>query len=294
MQPTAYSQPISPRPAQWIEIVRHRTAQVLRLLFLFLVSLLILAPLVWTVSTSLRSPAESFSVPPQWIPVHPVWSNYQAVFQTIPFGVQVFNSLTVCLGIVAGQLVTASLAGYAFGRLEFPGKNIFFWLILSTMMIPLQATMIPVFVLISKLRLADSLASLILPAFPTAFGTFLLRQYYLTIPKELEEAALLDGASQFQIFTKIYLPLIKPALAVLGVLAFNYHWNEFFRPLIFLSSTDKFTLPLGLVDLQGYMRTGSISVVLAGVVLSLIPVLIIFLVGQRYLIEGIVRGALKG
>lgn len=215
---TTYPELVGSRWELRIQRLRYRIAYALRLLLLFLVSVLILAPLVWTVSTSLRTPAESFRVPPQWIPLHPDWSNYWAVFQTIPFERQVLNSLIVSLGIVIGQLATASLAGYAFARLEFPGKNILFWLVLSTMMIPLQATMIPVFVLISKLRLADSLASLILPALPTAFGTFLLRQYFLSIPKELEEAALLDGASQVQIFSRIYLPLIKPALAVLGVL----------------------------------------------------------------------------
>jgi multiple sugar transport system permease protein len=162
------------------------------------------------------------------------------------------------------------------------------------MMIPLQATIIPVFVLISKLGLADTRSSLILPALGTAFGTFLMRQYFLRIPKEFEEAALLDGASQWRIFWSIYLPLAKSGLAVLAVLAFNGYWNEFLRPLIFLKTISKFTLPLGLVNLQGYMGTGSISVVLAGVIVSLLPVLVVYLIGQRYLVEGIMMGGLKG
>ena len=135
--------------------------------------------------------------------------------------------------------------------------------------------------------------SLILPAAPTAFGTFLLRQYYLTIPIELEESALIDGASQWQLFRRIYLPLVKPGLAVLAILSFNFHWNEFFRPLIFLQH-ENYPITIGIFQLQGYMMTGSISVVLAGVVISLVPVIIIFLFGQRYLIEGIMRGAIKG
>jgi multiple sugar transport system permease protein len=195
---------------------------------------------------------------------------------------------------VLGQLVTASLAGYAFAHLAFPGKNILFYLILATIMIPLQATIIPVFILISHLGLSDTLFSLILPALPTAFGTFLLRQYFLGIPKEYEESALIDGANQWQIFFRVYFPLATPGLAILAVLTFNYHWNEFFRPLIFLNTKERFTIPLGLFDLQGYMMTGSISVVLAGIVLSLIPVIIIYIFGQRYLIEGIMAGGLKG
>ena len=193
-----------------------------------------------------------------------------------------------------GQLVTASLAGYAFARLEFPGKNVLFWLVMATLMIPLQATIIPVFVLISRLGLSDTLASLILPALPTAFGTFLLRQYFMQIPKDFEEVALMDGANQFYIFLRVYLPLVAPGLAVLAVLAFNGTWNEFYRPLVFLVSDTNFTIPLGLNDLKGYMMTGSISVVLAGVTLSLIPVVIVYLFGQRYLMEGIMMGGLKG
>jgi multiple sugar transport system permease protein len=274
--------------------LRYRFGDLLRLFLLFAISVLMLAPLVFAVSTSLRTPAESFTLPPEWISLSPDWGNYRAVFTTIPFEKYILNSVVVTLAIVVGQLCTAALAGYAFARLDFPGRGILFWLVLATLMIPLQATIIPVFVLISELGLADTRASLILPALPTAFGTFLMRQYFLRIPKEFEEAAVLDGASQWKIFYSIYLPLAKGGLAVLAVLTFNAHWNEFLRPLIFLKSIDKFTLPLGLVNLQGYLGTGSISVVLAGVVVSLLPVLAVYLVGQRYLVEGIMMGGLKG
>ncbi len=142
--------------------------------------------------------------------------------------------------------------------------------------------------------LNDTLAALILPSLPTAFGTFLLRQYFMSVPKDFEEAALMDGAGQFQIFSRIYLPLVAPGLAVLAVLVFNWHWNEFFRPLVFLLSRENFTIPLGLNVLKGYMMTGSISVVLAGVVMSLIPVMAVYVFGQRYLIEGIMMGGVKG
>lgn len=278
------------RPYSW----RHTAWAWLSLVPLVIFSLLVLAPVVWALATSLRTPAESFTLPPQWIPVHPDWSNYSAVFSQIPYGQYVLNSAIVCAGVVAGQLLTAALAGYAFARLPFPGKGILFWLILATLMIPLQATIIPVFVLITKLHLQDTLSSLILPALPTAFGTFLMRQYFMGISNELEEAAVIDGANQWEVFWRIYLPLGLPGLAILAMLTFNGTWNDFFRPLIFLTSQHNFTVPLGVVTLFGYMGTGSVSVVLAGVILSLAIVLVAYIFGQRYLIEGITVGSVKG
>jgi multiple sugar transport system permease protein len=278
----------------WIDQNRYLISKRAILILITIFSLLFLSPLLWTIATSLRIPAESFSLPPKWIPTNPRWENYNDVFTTAPFGSYILNSILVTTGCVVGQLCTATLAGYAFARLKFPGREVFFWLILATMMIPLQATIIPVFVLISKMGLADNLWALILPALPAPFGVFLLRQYFTIIPIELEEAAVIDGANPLQIFWKIHLPLAKTGMAVQGMLSFNYFWNEFFRPLIFLTNRENFTLPIGLVDLRGYFSTGSISVVLAGVVLSLIPVLIIFVFGQRYLIEGIMRSGLKG
>ncbi len=261
---------------------------------LVIASVIFIAPILWTVTSSLRAPVSSFTLPPQWFPTHPDWSNYAVIFTSVPYGTYVLNSAIVAIGIVAGQLFTASLAGYAFARLPFPGKTMLFWLIMATLMIPLQATIIPVFVLISKMGLNDTLASLILPALPSAFGTFLMRQYFMGLPNELEEAAVIDGASALRVFWNIYLPLGLPGLAILAILTFNGSWNEFFRPLIFLTSQHNFTVPLGLVTLYGYMATGSISVVLAGVVLSVLIVLTVYLFGQRYLIEGLTMGGLKG
>jgi multiple sugar transport system permease protein len=274
--------------------ISSRIGTVIRFGLLGVAAILMLAPIVYAVSTSLRSPTQSFTLPPQWIPLNPDWTSYRAVFETIPFWTYIANSTIVTGAIVIGQIATSALAGYAFARLDFPGREVLFWLVLATLMIPLQATIIPVFVLIKELGLSDTRMSLILPALSSAFGAFLMRQYFRRIPNDFEEAALLEGASQWQIFWSIYLPLAKPGLAVLAVLTFNSHWNEFLRPLIFLQSNENFTLPLGLVNLQGYLGTGSISVVLAGVVVSLLPVLIIYLIGQKYLVEGIVMGGLKG
>lgn len=275
-------------------VLLHRLGFLVKVLLLLGMAVIMLAPIVYALVTSLRTPVESFTLPPRWIPTNPVWTNYNAVFTTIPFEKYIINSSVITLAIVAGQLATSAFAGYAFARLKFPGREIFFWIILATLMIPLQATIIPVFVLIKEMGLSDTRASLILPALSSAFGAFLLRQYFLRIPNDFEEAALLEGANQWEIFWSIYLPLAKPGLAVLAILTFNVYWNEFLRPLIFLQSIDKFTLPLGLVNLQGYLGTGSISVVLAGVIVSLLPVLIVYLFGQRYLVEGIMMGGLKG
>lgn len=275
------------------QIISHQLGRWIPLFILAVMSVVILAPIMWTISTSLRAGVDSFTVPPKWLPTDLAVENYVKVFETVPFARQILNSAIITWGTVLGQLATAALAGYAFARLEFKGRDLLFWVVLATMMIPIQATVIPVFILIRNLGLYDTYWSLILPAMPTAFGTFLLRQYYLTIPVELEESALIDGSNQWQLFRLIYLPLVKPGLAVLAILSFNFHWNEFFRPLIFLQH-ENYPITIGIFQLQGYMMTGSISVVLAGVVVSLVPVIIIFLFGQRYLIEGIMRGAIKG
>jgi len=265
------------------------------LAFLFLIAILTLMPFVWVISTSLRTPVESFTVPPEWIPVDMDFSNYAEVFERIPFWNQMANSFIITITVVFGQIITASLAGYAFARLRFPGRDILFWLVLATMMIPGQATIIPVFILISRgLGINDTLWALILPSLWTAFGIFLLRQYFLQIPGDFEEAAMIDGANQWQIFQKIYFPLASPGLAILAVLTFNAKWNDYFTPLVFMNTKNRFPITLGIVDLKGYMATGSISVVLAGIVMSTIPVVIIYIFGQRYLIEGLMMGGIKG
>jgi len=261
---------------------------------LVLLALLWLAPIVWTISTSLRTPAQSFSLPPQWLPTDLAIGNYAQVFVSVPFAEILTNSAKVTIAIVLGQLVTSALAGYAFARLRFPGKNLLFILLMASLMVPGQATIIPVFLLIKWFGLADTLWSLILPAWVSAFGVFFMRQAFMGIPQDLVDAGKIDGADQWHIFSRIFLPLSTGPMAVLAILSFNTFWNEFFRPLIFLSSQNNFTLPIGLVTLQGYLGTGSLSVVLAGVVISMTPVLLIFVFAQRYVIEGIARTGVKG
>ncbi|MEE1620080.1 carbohydrate ABC transporter permease [Zafaria sp. Z1313] len=264
-----------------------------RTALLVLAAVLTLGPVMWTLSTSLRTPAESFDLPPQFLPLDPDFSSYAEVFRQIDMVRLVLNSALVTGLIAAGQMMTAAMAGYAFARLSFRGKGALFSIVLATMMVPVQVTIVPVFMLIRGMGLSDTLLALIIPAIPTAFGTFLMRQYFMGVPAELAEAAQIDGASPWRTFWSVYLPLATPGMAIVGILAFNFHWNEFFRPLILTISEENFTLPLGLVSLQGNMGTGSISVVLAGVVLSMLPALVVFLFGQRSLREGLTAGVGK-
>jgi multiple sugar transport system permease protein len=269
----------------------RKIGSIVGLVVLILAAVVALGPLLWTVTTSLRSPAGAFTNPPQWLPLHPDFSNYSAVFNQIPIGQFFVNSVIVTVLIVAGQTITCSLSGYAFALIRFPGKNVIFTIFLATMMVPMQTIIIPVFIIIRTLGLSDTLMSLILPALGSAFGTFLMRQYFMQMPRELGEAARVDGASQFQVFSKVYARMAAPAVATLAILNFSGFWAEFYRPLIFLQSQSNFTLPLGLVGLKGNLGTGSISVVLAGVVLAMIPSVLLFIVAQRYFIEGITAGS---
>ena len=270
-----------------------KSGTAVRILALLVAAALTLGPVLWTLSTSLRSPSESFNLPPQFLPVNPDFSSYVQVFQQVNMVLLVVNSALVTLLIAVGQMATAALAGYAFARLSFKGKNALFSVVLATMMVPVQVTIVPVFMLIRGMGLSDTLLALILPAIPTAFGTFLMRQYFLGLPNDFAEAASLDGASPWRTFRSVYAPLAVPGMAIVGILAFNFHWNEFFRPLILTISQENYTLPLGLVTLQGNLGTGSISVVLAGVILSMIPAQVVFIFGQRTLREGLTAGASK-
>ena len=252
-----------------------------------LAALLTLGPVVWTLITAL-SPTDSVT---QEVTVG--FGAFADVFTKIPLWLYAWNSALVVMLVAAGQMLSAAMAGYVFAKFEFRSKKLLFALILATMMVPLQVTIVPVFMLGRGMGLADTLLALIVPALPTAFGTFLMRQYFMGIPTELGEAAQLDGAGPWRTFFGVYLPLATPGLAIVGILAFNYHWNEFFRPLIMTISDQNFTLPLGLVTLQGNLGTGSISTVLAGVILSMIPALLVFFFGQKPLREGLTAGVGK-
>ena len=277
------------RPSRWRRVAFDWSINLL----LLAGGVLMLVPFVWAFSTSFRLGRESFTLPPQWFPTDWRTSNYEEVLDALPFFRFVFNSFKVAALITLIQIVTCSTAAFAFARLRFRGRDALFFLFLSSLMVPQYVTIIPIFVIIRRLDLLDSHWALILPSAFSAFGIFLLRQYFLTVPRDLEDAARIDGAGFFEIYWRIMMPLVAPALVTLTIFSFNYHWNEFFRPLIFLSSWEQMTLPLGLTILRGYLGTGNTAAVMAGVTMALAPILLVFLLFQRYLIEGITLTGLK-
>jgi len=260
---------------------------------LLIVAAFMFAPFMWIISTSLRLPKDSFNLPPDLFPTSFNIANYTEVFERVPFLDFIMNSLKISLLIVIGHIVISSMAAYAFSRIRFPGRDFIFMLFLAGLMIPSQVTIIPQFIFMSKLGLVDTHAALILPALINPFGIFLIRQTMMTISPSYDEAAYMDGASRMRVFAQVVLPMAFPAVAVTSVMTFIGHWNEFFRPLIFLNTFEKMTLPVGMTVLNGLFGNGSLSTILAGVTLSLIAPLLFYVFGQKYLIEGIAGGGLK-
>ncbi len=263
-------------------------------LFLLVIAGIIAGPFLWGISTAFKDQTAIYAVPPIWIPSPAVVDNFVTAWTMVPLGMFFLNSLKVAGIITIGQLVTCSLAAYAFARLRFPGRDLLFGLYLSSLMVPSQVTIIPLYIVMRHLGLIDNHASLILPALTSAFGIFFLRQFFLTIPRELEEAAIVDGAGLLRVLWVIILPLSRPALAALAIFTFNFFWNDFFTALIFLDSPANLTLPVGLAYLSGQYGGTSQAVILAGVCLAVLPVLVVFLIGQRYIVEGITLTGLKG
>ncbi|MCP3793995.1 MULTISPECIES: carbohydrate ABC transporter permease [unclassified Paenibacillus] len=255
--------------------------------------MIMIFPFLWTVSSSLKDMSQIFLVPPAWIP-HPIkWSNYIDSLTAMPFGRAYWNSFYITTVSVSATLLTASMAAYAFAKIRFPGANLIFILFLSTMMIPKQVTMIPLYIIMTKIGWLDSHLSLIVPgALFNAFAVFLLRQFMMGIPKELEEAAIIDGAGSFKIYWRIIMPLIRPALAAVGIFVFLGSWNNFLDALIFLNTPEKFTVPLLLNTFKG-LYIADWSLMMAGTTISVIPVLIIYIVAQKQIIEGVTLTGIK-
>jgi multiple sugar transport system permease protein len=265
--------------------------------FLLIVAAIELLPIMWTFATSMRPFGGSFKLPPDFFPT--VWNfeNYWAVLTSklVPLPLFVFNSLKVSVITTLGQLITCSMAAYAFARLRFWGRDFIFFLFLASMMIPGTVTIIPLYIIISKAGWMNSHTALIAPAITSAFGVFLLRQFFMTLPSELVDAAKIDGAGFFRIFWSVMLPLVGPGLSSLAVFTFLGSWNSFYSPLLFLQSRDKYTLPLGLVTMgSGRAELKNPAYLLAGIVISIVPVLVIFLLAQRYVIRGIALTGIKG
>lgn len=249
-------------------------------------------PFLWMISTSLKPLSDVFTFPPTFFGSRIAWENYLKISDRFPFWLFFLNSLKVSFFVVLSQLLTSSMAGFAFARLKFKFREALFALYLATMMIPSQVTMIPNFIMMKTYKLVDTHYSLILPALVSAFGTFLMRQYFLTIPKELEEAAKIDGCTPFEIYWRIFLPLSGPSLATLGIFVFMGTWNDFLSPLIYINTQSKMTLPLGLASMQGMYSTDW-PALMAGTCISLLPVLIVFLAAQDLFIRGVTLSGLK-
>ena len=261
-----------------------------------LVALLVLflGPFFWLVSTSFKTDAAMFRLPPQWLPQPVTFDHYRQVFLHFPFFRYLYNTLVIVALSTAGTLLSCSLAAYAFSRLHWPDRALFFGLILATMMIPSQITSIPLFILFSELRWIDTFLPLTLPAFfGSAFFIFLLRQFFATLPEELLEAARLDGASEWQIFARVVLPLSRPALVTVTIFSVLGSWNDFMGPLIYLTSEGKRTLALGLAHLNGVQGT-EWGMLMAAALLMTLPAVLLFLIAQRFFIEGIALTGNKG
>ncbi|WP_127594276.1 carbohydrate ABC transporter permease [Paenibacillus lautus] len=256
-------------------------------------ALLMIMPFLWMISTSFKSFADSMSIPPKWLPVewHP--DNYLRVIQTIDFGTYYLNTVIVTVGRTAGQLILCSLAAYAFASLRFPFKNAIFLALLAVLMVPSQVVMIPSFVIMREFNWLDTFYVLIVPGIFSAFGTFLLRQFFMTLPKDLEEAAKIDGCSYFRIYWNIYLPLSKAALVSLAIFTILASWNDLLWPLIMTSSEEMRVLSIGISSFQGQHST-DYPLLMAGALMATLPIIILFIFLQRYFIEGIAMNGIKG
>ncbi|MBT8401180.1 MAG: carbohydrate ABC transporter permease [Rhodothermia bacterium] len=250
-------------------------------------------PFVWMILSSFKDLGEILSFPPTWWPENFTFENYKNAFGAASFGRFYANSLFVASAVTIGQLVTCSLAAYAFARMRFRGRNVLFYLFLGTMMVPIHVTMIPSFMILHWAGWIDTYAALIVPGLASAFGTFLLRQFFLSIPRELEEAAFMDGCSRFGVLWRIILPLSKPALATLAIFTFMAVFNDFIWALIVLNTEEMYTVQLGLAIFRDRYATewGNL---MAGSVVATLPILIVFFFAQKYFIQGITLSGLKG
>ncbi len=265
---------------------RRLAGRALLLLALLVGAIVVSLPFIYMVVSSLETNGQIGQLTPQFVPAPVQWGNYAQVWQQLPVGRFFVNSLVVAIAVTAGQVITASMAAYAFARLRFPGRSVLFAVYLATLIVPFQVTLIPNYILIRLLGWHNTYQGMIAPFISSVFSTFLLRQFFLTIPADLEEAAVLDGAGHWTIYSRIILPLARPALAAVVIFAFLGAWNNFLWPLVVVDSESLKTLPLGIVEFEGQF-TVQWNLLMAGASLSLIPVLVVYVLAQRWIVEGI-------
>jgi len=271
-----------------------RNSRLLAAVLLWLSAVLVAFPFVWMIRSSIMPSRMVMKFPPVWIPPTVTFESYSKLLLHQPFLHYIFNSLLVAVVVTAGQMIISSMAAYAFARLRFPGRDKLFLLYLATMVIPTQVTLIPQYVLVSRLGWIDSYAALTIPFLSSAFITFLLRQFFLSIPQELEDAARMDGAGYFRIYSTIILPLAGPALATGALLSFIGTWTSFLWPLIVTRSKDMRTVPVGLASFVQEMGVADYGQIMAGSVLSMLPMFILFVLLQRFIVQSLATSGLKG
>jgi multiple sugar transport system permease protein len=272
----------------------HRMALYLLLLLL---TAIFVVPFLWMVLASLKNTVQIFAFPPRILPKPAIWKNYLKVWQVFPLARFYLNSILVAGVVAISQVVTSAMAAYVFARLQFPGRNIIFLGYLAVMMIPTQVTVIPLFIIVQRLGLVDTYGALIVPFLAYPFGAFLLRQFFLAIPRELEDAALVDGSGRLWILVRIIVPLSRPAMVTLGMLAFMFTWNNFLWPLLVTNSSDHFTIQVGLAMLRTQLVSSgdsNWSLLMTATVISILPVLVFYLFTQKQIIRGITMTGLKG
>ena len=268
------------------KIFLYAALAVLTVIFVF--------PFIWMLLSALKTDTQIFAYDAKFFPDPPRWRNFVDAFRMIPLGRYYLNSLFVSGVIVTAQVITSAMSGYVFARLFFPFKNLIFILYLGVMMIPAQATIIPLFIIMRKLGLIDTYAALILPFLAYPYGAFLLRQFFMTIPGDLEDAARIDGYSRFWMLFKIFIPLSKPALFTLAMLSFMWNWNSFFWPLVVTNTSSRYTVQVGLAMLKTELHmAGSWGLLMAATVITIIPVLVFLIMAQKYIVKGISLTGLK-
>ena len=260
---------------------------------LLLAAATMFVPFLWMLSTSLKSSQFILSMPPEFFPNPLTFDSYKKLLEILPFGRMMVNSFAIAIIVTIGQVITSAMAAYVFARMEFRAKNALFLIYLATMMVPSQVTIVPLFILMRYLGWINTYQAIASPMIFSAFGTFLLRQSFLSIPKELEEAAFIDGASHWTVFWKIVMPVSRPALATLSVFAFMQAWNAYLWPLFVTNDENIMTLPVGLSLLHGRYLT-EWNLVMAGAVVTVIPMLIAYIFAQEYFVKGVVTSGLKG
>ncbi len=263
-------------------------------LIMLFFSIVMVVPFLWMISTSFKTPAEVFQYPIRWIPAHFNWSHHVKVWTgDNSFVLYYLNSLKVAVLSTIGAVCLSALAAYGFARIEFKGRNTMFMVYLSMMMIPPQVLFVPKFIMFDWAGIFNTHWALILPGMFTIFGVFMMRQFFLSVPHEISEAAFIDGAGHFRIFSRIILPMAKPSLATLAIIDFSWHWNDYENALVFLIDHDLFTVPLGL---QNFILENNVDYngMMAAATAGIIPMILVFLIGQKYIIEGVASSAVKG